>query len=158
MKKTLKIRDNMTTAICDASYCPKTQAAGWAIWLRMGRAERPYKKAGTFKHKPISSYQAEYWACLNAVRFALRNSPDFILIQNDNQQVIHNLTKGTPALDRIMKKVIWPLTIRFRWVPGHTKGNTPRTWVNNWCDEQAKKKMYKLREQIQNDNKESRNF
>ncbi len=57
------------TVIADASYCPKTGAAGWAVWVRTDN-HPVVKKSGTFKVRPMKPSQAELWAAYNGLHIA----------------------------------------------------------------------------------------
>lgn len=134
------------TVICDASFCMETKSAGWAAWLRMGEAKLPFKKSMRFKADPKTSQQAELWACVNSIKIALDQGANDIFVQNDCKVAVAKINDGCPELNMILKQIKRDVTIRAKWVPGHTKGNTPRTWVNNWCDAAAKRIMRKQRD------------
>ena len=53
-------------------------------------------------------------------------------------------------MSRMVAKMIQTYNIEFRYVPAHTEGENARTWVNNWCDEQAKIWRRKREKQICN--------
>lgn len=154
MKRKKISKLDTVTVICDASWCPYTRAAAWAMWLRMGD-KKPYKRAQVFKKKPPSAHKAELYACVNSIAIALDKGANLIFVQNDCQGAVDKINQGCRELNDVLKKVKRPVTIRARWVPGHTSGSTKRTWVNNWCDEQAKTLMREKRDKIQKKKREN---
>lgn len=126
------------TVITDASFCPETNAAGWAAWVSPDRGDR-IKRFGKFKRKPKDSGQAELWAALNGVALAAGAGATDVLLQTDCMQVVNLLRDNK---DKIYQSLaIAGITVRPRVVVFHVKGHTrfgaAKFWVNRWCDTQA---------------------
>lgn len=141
----------------DASFCPYTKAGGWAFWIKSDRFT--LKKSGGFKGDTISSTDAEMKAIANALHFivSLEKIPtvDCIVINTDSKWSIDRIKtqkkKGTTVLINQYLQQIKLKTnakeIIFKHVKAHTGIDDARSWVNEWCDEQAKKHMRKLRQE-----------
>lgn len=141
-----------STVICDASWCPRTRAGGWAVWININYPNgehRRVKEADLFHKRPKSSTQAELWAALNGIWFAVRNGATDILVQTDCLSVVQ--FQGP----RVAREHFPETKIRWRHVKGHTGGRAPnggdnrRYYVNEWCDKHARKYMHRQREQQQ---------
>jgi len=143
------------TVICDASWCPTSRAGGWAVWINVnypdGRHER-IKDSGNFRTRPRGSEHAEQVACMIGIFLAVQKGAERLLVQNDCLNVVR--TRGSTASPRKRAEYLeaeekyWPHLrgcIEWRHVKGHTAGDDSRTWVNNWCDTEAKRHMRKQR-------------
>lgn len=143
------------TVIADASFCPTTKAGGWAVWVNVnwpgGRHER-IKRSGTFHRRPTSSTWAEAMAVWNGIFFAYTAGARDILAQTDCLEIVQN--RGAPSSTKGFHTYAdarakhWPeATVRFKHVKGHNLKNVQdrRTWVNDWCDKEAKRHMKKQR-------------
>lgn len=147
------------TIITDASWCDMTQAGGYGYWVA---CERGRERGGAaFRVRPSSSLIAEMMAMVNglcqAVRSGLVMAGDRVLIQTDCQAAIDIFSGKTDPHNREELQVLThmkralkssSLVVEYRHVKGHTAGNTPRTYVNNYCDHQARTAMRKLRQNI----------
>lgn len=149
------------TVTADASFCPDTKAAGWAVWINVnwpdGRHMR-IKKGGLFKERPPSSAWAEAQACWNGIFLAYGAGARDILVQNDCLSVV----RGCGGFGHTMvnaykgaRETYWPdAVLAWRWVKGHTGGKCPqggdnrRFFVNEWCDSEAKKYMRRQRHEF----------
>lgn len=133
---------NTATVITDASWCPNTKAGGWASWVTMSCGR--IKKAGLFKDLAATPTQAELWAALNGIWFAVEAGATEILIQTDCQGVVDQINKAViPDM-----KHFTGITIVARHVKGHTEKEEARFYVNRWCDTEAKIHMRKQRANI----------
>lgn len=144
------------TVICDASFCHKTRSGGWAVWINVnytdGRHENHVriKQAGQFKSRPRSSEHAEQMACLIGIWFAVKHEAQDVLVQTDCLSLVQTMGYGTSKKNR--REYLdaqlnhWPNhagRIQWRHVKGHNLKNVNdrRTYVNDWCDKQAKRYM-----------------
>lgn len=132
------------TVITDASWCPQTKAGGWASWVTMSSGR--IKRAGLFKELAGTPTQAELWAALNGIWYAVEAGATDILVQTDCQGVVDQINKATIPDLRYFKG----LNIIARHVRGHTKVDDSRSFVNRWCDTEAKVHMRKQRADIRN--------
>lgn len=144
----------------DASFCHRTKSAGYAVWIssNIGRI----KYSGILKECKCSS-EAEQQAIANAL-FLLRKS----YLNNGNILRIYLNSDCIPALNMVVKKggnkagryaynqaklilsgkVGGMSNFIKRHVKAHTNAKDARSWVNNWCDSEAKRWMRKQREAI----------
>lgn len=140
------------TIITDASWCPTTKVAGYGFWVACERGRR--RGGGTIKTLVPSSMAAEMMAMVNGLcqgmRLGIIASGDALLIQTDCQAAIDTFSKFRNPSDNVEAQVVahmeelcrtGSLTVEYRHVKGHTAGRTPRTYVNNYCDAEAKKYM-----------------
>lgn len=134
------------TVIVDASFCPQTRAGGWAAWLTSDKGR--VQKAGCFHDLPQNSTQAELWAALNGIWFALEHGATHVLIQSDCQGALLKISRGIPELS-----LFNGLFIKTKHVKGHTQTKDARSYVNRWCDSEAKKHMHKQRALLENESK-----
>lgn len=143
------------TVITDASFCPKTKAAGWAAWVRVDCISEPIKRYGAFRDRVASSRDAEMLAAINGVFIAAKFGATRILVQTDCLAVVHMFEGVTVkqaiklAFTRAQEKAgILGLNVSAKHVKGHSKDPASRSWVNRWCDEQAGKEMRNYRAEI----------
>lgn len=146
----------LVTIITDASHCNDTGAAGYGYWVVCDRGRE--SGGGVITARVADSTQAEMMAVCNGLWIGLNcgmvRPGDSVLLQTDCLSAVQ-IFQGqgkTPkdALLRIKQYILdlackHDLRLRFRWVPGHTRGETSRTHVNNICDEYAKKYMRRQR-------------
>ena len=131
--------------VTDASFCHKTLAAGWAIWLQVSD-EEIIKRSGLFKSQPRTSIEAERYAYFNGLSLAYSNGGRLIKAHSDCHGVIRASQTGD-AKYRDAAKRYWPdAKVIHKNVRGHSKGNTPAEEINLWCDTEAKKLMRKQRD------------
>lgn len=129
------------TIITDASFCPKTKAAGWAAWIASDLGPR-VRKAGGFKERPNTSTIAEVWAAYNGMFIAYKLGARRLLIQSDCVAVATAINKpnGKYGFAEMIDRMPGA-TFEYRHVKGHTRNPASRSWVNRWCDKHAKYHM-----------------
>lgn len=130
------------TVITDASFCHKTKAAGWAVWIVFDTpidGTKRLKRSGVFKAQPKTSSEAERFAMFNGLALAYNWGARRILVQSDCEGILRH---DCPIYQKAAKGY-WPTAIvLFRHVKGHQCPNTDaRSFVNNWCDYNAKRHM-----------------
>ena len=85
----------IVTIVSDASFCPKSGAAGYGIWIASNRGKTAF--GNQFKHKMSSSNEAEVCAIVNGICFALKTRhlivSDTLVINTDCQSAILLLNK-----------------------------------------------------------------
>lgn len=141
------MRGLAATVNCDASFCHQTRSAGWAVWISIDGGVK-HKESGTFRKRPRSSGEAEFWAMLNGVWLAVnRYGVTHVLVQGDCQGALHKLPQSRELRD-IRAGVEQVVSLRTKWVKGHTTTKDARSWVNDWCDTQAKAHMRKQRKLV----------
>jgi ribonuclease HI len=153
------------TIIADASWCPDTHAAGYAFWIASDRGKRG--GSGAYKDRVVSSAVAEMMAVVNGLYTACKDGyveeGDAVLLQTDCMRAIdmfHRRPIGMsefekPVVDyfeKLVKEV--KITVQFRHVKGHTDGKQPRLYINNKCDEFAKRAMRTARAQFRKERNE----
>lgn len=144
------------TIIADASFCPDTHAAGYGFWIACDRGKRG--GSGAVKTRVANNIAAEMIALVNglytACRYGLVAKHDEVLLQTDCLAAIDAFAgnRGRISQEEIelvqyleRLKTEQKLTIQFRHVKGHTDGSTPRLYINNMCDELARKSMRRAR-------------
>lgn len=135
------------TVNTDASFCPKTRAAGWAVWIAIDGGVK-VKESGRFHRKPKSASEAEFWAMLNGAWLAAQNGATDLLIQGDCTGALRNMTRPSDARDRLFATIPHPVKIRTKHVRAHKHTETARHWVNDWCDREAKRHMRTQRKEV----------
>ena len=140
------------TIITDASFCHKTKAAGWAAWIRIDGLPEPIKRYAEFRQPVNSAQEAEMLAAINGLWLAAQHGVTVALVQTDCLAVVHMLngqTKNSGLRDdftRAMAKAgVLHVNYSGRHVRGHTQTADARSYVNRWCDAQAKTAMKRQR-------------
>jgi len=133
------------TVITDASFCPETKVAGWAGWIRIDGHPVPIKRMGKIKGPVNDATEAEVYAALNGIWVAVMSGATQVLIQSDCMSVI-NLVQRKALSVRLIK--IWDealarpefatVGITAAHVKGHGLIKDARTFVNAWCDTNAR--------------------
>lgn len=152
------------TVNTDASFSDNAQLGAWACWIRS--SHYLVKEAGVFDHPVVNSSVAEILAFEQALLLLdqLISSQDFLRHHRDNGRIklfintdsmwtIHALegrvkrSKHLEVAKRI-RSLTEPYIISARHVRGHSRGHDSRSWVNNWCDQQARGLLRKRLEEI----------
>lgn len=143
----------------DASFCPVTKASGYAYWIVSDSFV--IKEAGFFKTKTDNSTHAEIKCIGNAIYTLLKRKKlpkvKWLIINTDSKQEIssielakNNHSKTTQELHLKLINRIESQINHFRHVKAHSKIQDKRTFVNDWCDIEAKKYMKIQRKNILN--------
>ena len=141
----------------DASFCPLTKVGGYAFYIVCNQFK--IQKAGEFKTLPKSSIEAETMCIGNAIATLLSqelpNQVNYIIINTDCLNAIHSITMGggkvygkVRKLKNKIKRVSKANKLEFRHVKAHNGTPDARSWVNDWCDKEAKKYMRKARKKV----------
>jgi len=134
----------------DASFHPVHKTAGFAFWIVCNTFK--IQKSGNFLRAPKDSEEAEMMCIGNAIVMCLRqdNLPklDWFIINTDCMNAVHKIENGVSPLgaeiNGYWKKLIEKLGSKknqFRHVKAHSGKNDSRSYVNEWCDTEAKKWM-----------------
>lgn len=136
------------TVITDASYCDRSRAAGWAAWIRIDGQSEPIRRYGAFKTEVTGPTQAEMLAAINGVWLAHQMGATEVLLQTDCATVVM-LAEGQVRRGKLRKA--WAVAVdraglvnvslSARHVRGHTKTQDARSYVNRWCDVNARAAM-----------------
>lgn len=134
--------------ITDASYCSKSGAAGWAAWIAPDIGERQ-RYSGEFKTTQPSSTWAELRAAYNGLHLAYLLGARTILLQSDCVVIATALNKPNGKYGfREFRDLYLPdlKEVNYRHVKGHDyKNRAARSWVNRWCDQEARAHMRRHR-------------
>lgn len=147
---------NAITINTDASFNTKLKVGGYAFYIRVG--DSIIKSAGSFKTNPANPIEAEMMCIGNAVYTlsSLKELPPakLIVINSDCLTAFELIKlksknptgKSVALLIKTLKEKasyqgLIPPRIQFRHVKAHTGAQDARSWVNRWCDREAKIKM-----------------
>lgn len=144
------------TVISDASWCPDTNAAGYACWV-VCNGER-VRDAGPIPFAPVSSNDAEIYALRRGVELARQHfKATSLLLQSDCVGALHRFGlhggQKKSRYNRIdhtaMKNHFLGETfmVMCKHVKGHTSNPDARSYVNRWCDKEAGRWMREGRAQ-----------
>ena len=134
------------TVLTDASWCPHEKVAGWACWIVCN--DERYKRFDAFFEKVDTPVEAEIKAILNGLFIARR------VFNADRYHVVSDCTQAMAALKGEWPTDKWKLklldiigsaSVSYKHVKAHTKATDKRSWVNNWCDFNAKIAMRSMR-------------
>jgi len=163
---TTKKYGRIVTVFTDASFCHRTLAAGYAIWMKTDGAT--FRHAAPFKVAINTPTQAETAALANGIIWAATKfnltSKDYLVAASDCKDAIRRIEavckfkKSTKEyVERVYKeKLQRGFKLSLRHVPAHRGYGTKRTAVNEWCDVSAKKVMRNER-LTKNSNQETTN-
>ena len=143
----------LVTINTDASFIQGF--AGYAFWMVCN--EFKVLKAGVLRGKVKRPEIAEFKCVINALHILFKNdckNVTKIIINTDCMNVIHCCqdnkaeikkyglnVKEFPELTDMFKKIMKGknIEVEFRHVKSHTGINDARSYVNQWCDREAKK-------------------
>lgn len=142
---------NCLTINTDASFNGTYKKGGYAFYIVCN--EFKIQKSGAFRVDPQNPEEAEIMAIGNAITTLLLR-PDlpkakFLIINSDCMNGMNKIKKanrgGLPRKVSGMKnKLVSHLgnpKFEFRHVKAHNGHPDARSWVNDWCDREAKKHM-----------------
>lgn len=146
------------TIFTDASFCHETNAAAGACWSR----------SDNFKFNSVyplvnveSSNEAEFEAALVGIQLTI-NSPEISeLIKADKCRVILVTDCDSVAREIMGSPLTHPRAIqavrmmnaagvlyKVNHVKAHTSNKNARSWVNRWCDTNARSMMREIRTKL----------
>jgi ribonuclease HI len=145
------------TISTDASFCPRTKVGGWASYVVCNHFK--FKISGKLKGFLLSPQEAEIKAIGNVLHYILSSPhiPEFsyIYVNTDCKNGAKAIENPSTPLEWAVNKSLQLLATRtncpkveFRYVAAHTSSTTPRSYVNEWCDKQAKKHMAVRRKEV----------
>ncbi len=145
----------LVTINTDASYHPHEKVAGFAFWIVCD--DFKLVKSGELRKKCHRPEVAEFRCIINAVHLLFQQDCkkiSKIILNTDCLNVIHLLKRDGVAIRRYklngdwssnMVKMFYGIVgqtpIEFRHVKAHVSTDTARSWVNDWCDSNAKQAM-----------------
>lgn len=151
----MKRRVNYITINTDASFNLKNGVCGYAFYIICDHFK--ITKGGAFKACATSPMEAALWARANALH-TLEMQPDLpevtktIIINSDCLWAFKRIglkskndagRKIAQILKRLRKKTALPNGLQpgfeFRHVKAHNGTPDARSWVNDWCDKEARK-------------------
>lgn len=147
----------LVTINTDASFHPKLKYGAYAFWAICN--DLKITKSGVFRKKCIDPDDAEAKCILNALYMVLKshNGLTKIIINTDSLNAIAYLTNDKEHTRRYrlsasrrawyyrkfveLRKTYQKTPIEFRHVKAHTGINDRRSYVNEWCDSEAKRQL-----------------
>lgn len=144
----------IVTINTDASYSNKYRIGAFAFWIVSDKFK--ILKSGRLKSKITHCRIAEYLCILNAlyllskedlsdVKKVIVNTDNMDCVNSINNRNQHYFKKYYPEFRRIIKG--FPI-IEARHVKAHTLKSDSRSFVNEWCDTEAKKWIHKMIKEI----------
>jgi len=147
----------LVTINTDASFDSKFKVGAYAFWAVSNNFK--ITRSGVFKTKCYSPDDAESRCLINALALIIKNHPQTskIIVNSDSLNAIAILTEDRAHIKRYMKhreknfvhiqkafsKIFHKksTSIEFRHVKAHTTVSDSRTYVNDWCDKEAKSQL-----------------
>ena len=145
----------LVTINTDASFHTKLKYGGYAFWAICN--DFKITKSGVFRKKCINSDDAETKCILNALTVVLKAHKGIskVIVNTDSLNAIAYLkndrthirkygligNKGT-EFNRMFFCLVKKIPIEFRHVKAHSSVDDARSFVNEWCDTEAKKRMW----------------
>lgn len=153
----------------DASFSKKHKVGAFACWV-VSR-DFKFKTGGLLRAKVDTPTRAECMAILNALHLVFKYNMvgiKMIIVNTDSMDAKHvfenneikikkyRLNKYFAQFYGIFTKMketsISPhqkIEFQFRHVKAHTNTDTPRTYINDWCDKEAKKHLGRHLEKLE---------
>lgn len=148
----------LVTIMTDASVCPNYLVGGFGYWIASNRGKEGGGKP--FNTTTPDSFNGELKAVVCSLHIAIKRgfviSGDEVLIQLDNMSVVNLLNKEYAqnpkrqdiielyaAVEDMVKT--HNLTLRSRWVKGHSSRKENRFKSNVCCDDRAKQGLKEAR-------------
>lgn len=149
----------LVTINTDASFHPKLKYGAYAFWAVCD--DFKITKSGVFRKKCIDPDDAESKCIINALTVILKAHKGItkIIINTDSLNAIAYLTKDKNHINKYrlsMSKMrqfqlclsLLPmpknLKIEYRHVKAHSGVEDKRSYVNEWCDLEAKKQLRRV--------------
>lgn len=168
----------LMTIFADASFCPKTGAAGWGAWAIRDGWGKGRLMGGPFRRTIRNSTEAEICGLASAIhdldRADALGEVEAFILQCDNVAAPGTIFHRVPwarwakscdardvaahfrksklqgveaeAVDAV-KNLTLGRAVWLRHVKGHVSG-TGRNWVNQQCDDEARRHMQAMRLEI----------
>lgn len=142
----------LVTINTDASFCGETKIGAYAFYLRSNTFL--LKKSGVFREKCATSTDAEFKCIINATKVCLQQDKSItrLIINTDcktsiaaltglmtNKKSIKRYAPLVAMFEKLVKK--YNVEVSLRWVKGHAGNIDARSYVNEWCDKEAKKQL-----------------
>lgn len=152
----------IVTINTDASYHPYFKVGAYAFWIISNEGRICH--SGSLKKKINRPEQAEFKCIINAFHVLGKQrykNISKIIVNTDCLNVIH-LVQGNKEAIQKYRLASWgnhlvtelfltkrkfnlqKIECEFRHVKAHADTESKRTWVNDWCDRQAKYHLWKL--------------
>lgn len=149
----------LVTVNTDASWHPLHKYAAYAFWAVC--SDWKIKKSGQLKHKCLSSTEAELKCIVNALSIVLPHGGiSKVIVNTDCLNAIYLITEDKENIDRYIRNEVVgrcadaiavylqikskkSVLIEFRHVKSHTGVGDARSYVNEWCDKEAKIHLWK---------------
>lgn len=161
----------MLTLFADASFCPRTGAAGWGSWAIKDGWQRGKFLGGPLRRPMKSSTTAELCGLASALwmhdRAKELDDVNIFMLQCDNITALGYILAKLPRtsvrqlkgarqaniipshtdvklhLEALdaIREIVGDRQINLRHVKGHNGTNDGRSWVNTQCDEEGRRHM-----------------
>jgi len=156
----------LLTINTDASFHPQLKYGAYAFWAICN--DFKITKSDSFKTKCINPHDAEARCIINALKVVMSTQKHFtrIIINTDSLNAIAILTNDNTHIRRYIPdhmkhwkylRNTYHLTVRnkniniqFKHVKAHSGVNDARSFVNEWCDTEAKRNMWKKVNSLKN--------
>jgi ribonuclease HI len=150
----------LVTINTDASFHLSLKYGAYAFWAICN--DWKITKSGVFRKKCLTPDDAEAKCILNALHVVLKAHKGIskIIINTDSLNAIAYLTNDTAHVRRYklstsqrvrfskmfidLRRTYQKVPIEFRHVKAHTGINDRRSYVNEWCDLEAKRQLKKV--------------
>lgn len=142
----------------DASFSEKYSLGTYAFWIICNKFK--VLKSGVLRKKVKRPEVAEFRCIINAIHVALNQDckdASLIIINTDCLNVIHLINKDRHAIQKyrlqswgsflcmefesLLTRHQFKGKVEFRHVRAHTGISDKRSYVNEWCDSEAKKML-----------------
>lgn len=148
---------NCITINTDASFCPNTNAGGYAFYIVCDLFR--IQHSGKFKDLPKSAEDAEMKCIGNALQalYSIKELPQckYLILNSDCKTAMTKIDRYSNSVPKTIRRIRTKLVIRlgrckfeFRHVKAHNGTPDSRSWVNDWCDKNAKTQMREQRQKL----------
>lgn len=154
------------TITTDISVSPDFKYASYAFWISTERGH--IKKSGLIKKASVNTTLMEIKCITNATWYLFNKTnirPETLIINTDSLGVVEIMSrklkpfslKPIRVIARELKTILDlnKQQYKFKHVKAHVKVSSARSYVNNWCDKEAKRVIKEFLKAKSNEQKQN---
>lgn len=160
----------IVTINTDAAFRGNIHRGAYAFWIVSNLGT--FCRSGILKQTVKTPCMAEMMCIINAIDSVCKlgwNDIHKIVINTDSMNSKHIILKNHDCIEKYKIKYLKPYGDKFwsiinknnlkgiqidvRHVKSHVSTDTPRQFINHWCDQQARKNLYELSLKLKDEKK-----
>lgn len=129
-------------------YTDASGTGGWAAWVRCSLPPYLLTLTGTHPHQNDSTAMEAYgileatkatiatWSGVDGLRITTDSQAAIRLLQSRHSKTRNKALRAIKAEFNTITQGKW---VKLVWKKGHCSDTSKQTWVNNWCDSNARR-------------------